>query len=151
MGALIGLLFGIGLLLAWQSGPRRRHRAPHRSSFVSRTDELLTRAGIEAVRPGQFYALIGTCGLVAFIASVAVSSSPTIAFAFAIFGGAAPVGIVRYRERRRMTELRDLWPEVVDNIASAVRAGMALPEAVAEIAVRGPESLRRPFQRFAID
>jgi tight adherence protein B len=59
--------------------------------------------------------------------------------------------MVRYRERRRTTELRELWPEVVDNIASAVRAGLALPEAVAEVGVRGPEALRRAFQRFAID
>ena len=27
-------------------------------------------------------------------------------------------------------ELRDLWPDVVDNLASAVRAGLALPEAL---------------------
>ena len=60
-----------------------------------------------------------------------MSGSPTIAIAFALFGAAAPTAIVRYRERRRTTELRELWPEVVDNIASAVRAGLALPEAVA--------------------
>jgi tight adherence protein B len=58
---------------------------------------------------------------------------------------------VRYRRRRRASELRDLWPEVVDNVASAVRAGMSLPEAMAEVGVRGPETLRRPFQRFAAD
>jgi tight adherence protein B len=151
MGALVGLLFGIGLLLAWQSGPRHRARERSRAGFVDRTQELLTRAGIESVRPAQLYALSTTCATVAFIAAVAVSGSPTIALAFAVFGAGGPISIVRYRERRRTTELRELWPEVVDNIASAVRAGMSLPEAVAEVGVRGPESLRRPFQRFAID
>jgi tight adherence protein B len=97
------------------------------------------------------YALSGTCTLVALVASIAVSGSPTIAIAFAIFAGAAPAAAVRYRERSRTTELRELWPEVVDNIASAVRAGLSLPEAVAEVAVRGPEALRRPFERFAVD
>jgi tight adherence protein B len=151
MGALVGLVFGIGVVLAWQSGPRRRPRRTEKSTLHSRTEDLLTRAGVESVRPLQFYVLCGTCALVAFVAAVAVSGSPTIAAAFAIFGGIAPVSVVRYRERRRTTELREIWPEVVDNIASAVRAGMALPEAVADLGVRGPEALRRPFQRFAID
>jgi tight adherence protein B len=71
--------------------------------------------------------------------------------AFSCFGAYAPVGLLRYRRRRRAIELRDLWPEVVDNIASGVRAGLSLPEALGEVGVRGPETLRRPFQRFASD
>ncbi|MFL6239493.1 MAG: type II secretion system F family protein [Actinomycetes bacterium] len=151
MGALVGLLFGIGVLLAWQSGSRRIERAGRRRSLSDHTQELLTRAGVESVRPAQFYALCATSAVVVFIASAAVSRSPTIALAFAVFAAVAPLTMVRYRERRRTTELRDVWPDVVDNIASGVRAGLALPEAVAEVATRGPEPLRRPFQRFAVD
>jgi tight adherence protein B len=40
---------------------------------------------------------------------------------------------------------------VVDNLASAVRAGMSLPEALAALATRGPEVLRAPFARFAAE
>jgi tight adherence protein B len=47
--------------------------------------------------------------------------------------------------------LRELWPEVVDNITSAVRAGMSLPESLAQVGQRGPEQLRRPFRRFGED
>jgi tight adherence protein B len=51
--------------------------------------------------------------------------------------------------RRRQGALRDMWPEAVDNLASAVRAGMSLPEGLAALAVRGPAELRPPFSRFA--
>lgn len=44
-----------------------------------------------------------------------------------------------------------MWPEAVDNLASAVRAGLSLPEALAQLGVRGPLELRRPFQRFGED
>jgi tight adherence protein B len=40
---------------------------------------------------------------------------------------------------------------VVDNLASAVRAGLDLPEAVSALAVRGPEPLRPAFTQFASD
>jgi tight adherence protein B len=82
---------------------------------------------------------------------LAISRSPTIALAFGLISGYAPIGLVRYRGRQRQQELRELWPEVVDNITSAIRAGMSLPEALAQIGVRGPEQLRRPFLRFGED
>lgn len=39
-----------------------------------------------------------------------------------------------------------LWPDVVDDLASAVRAGLSLPQAVAELCVSGPEVLRPAFE-----
>jgi tight adherence protein B len=39
----------------------------------------------------------------------------------------------------------------VDHLASGVRAGLSLPEAVAQLGHRGPVELREPFERFAHD
>jgi tight adherence protein B len=39
----------------------------------------------------------------------------------------------------------------VDNLASGVRAGLSLPEALTALGVRGPEQLRSPFRRFGED
>jgi tight adherence protein B len=52
---------------------------------------------------------------------------------------------------KRTADLREVWPEVVDNLASAVRAGLSLPEALAALSSRGPEVLRPPFARFAVE
>ena len=41
--------------------------------------------------------------------------------------------MVAGRARRRQRELAEVWPEAVDNLASAVRAGMSLPEALAAL------------------
>src|SRR5690606_12868404 len=71
--------------------------------------------------------------------------------AFGVFAGLTPTSLVRYRQRRRRAELRDLWPEAVDNLASAVRAGLSLPDAIIELGTRGPDELRRPFRRFGED
>jgi tight adherence protein B len=40
----------------------------------------------------------------------------------------------------------DVWPDVVDDLASAIRAGLSLPQAVIELCSSGPESLRPAFQ-----
>src|SRR3954467_15782070 len=58
---------------------------------------------------------------------------------------------VRRLAARRKADLREVWPEVVDNLASAVRAGLSLPEALSALSTRGPEVLRPPFVRFAAE
>ncbi len=40
----------------------------------------------------------------------------------------------------------DVWPDVVDDLASAIRAGLSLPQAVIELCSSGPEVLRLAFQ-----
>ncbi len=62
-----------------------------------------------------------------------------------------PVAILVGRAQRRQRELAEVWPEAVDNLASAVRAGMSLPEALIQLGHRGPEPLRDPFTAFAVD
>jgi tight adherence protein B len=40
----------------------------------------------------------------------------------------------------------NVWPDVVDDLASAIRAGLSLPHAVIELCNSGPEQLRPAFQ-----
>lgn len=149
MGALLGLGVGVGLLLCWSAfalpqGPRRPRRAV-------RTDELLARAGLGAVSSTSLWALCAVCALVAFLGAELLTRTPPVAVAFAVMAGSLPLVIVRGRARRRQQEFAEVWPDAVDDLASAVRAGLSLPEALGGLAVRGPEALREPFGQFALD
>ncbi|GCD90981.1 hypothetical protein NLS1_29870 [Nocardioides sp. LS1] len=80
-----------------------------------------------------------------------VSGTPPVAVAFGVMGAWLPVAIVSGRARRRQREFAEVWPEAVDNLASAVRAGLSLPDALAALGTRGPEPLREAFDEFALD
>lgn len=157
MGALIGLLAGVGLLLAWRSvtgeaRPLRHERRPGtRRGWQQRMTEELVQAGLGGVTPLRLVLVAAGCALVALLMAAAVSGSITIALAFAGFAGAGPFALVRHRRRQRQVELRALWPDAVDNLSSAIRAGMSLPEALAGLGQRGPEPLRGAFVQFAAD
>ena len=151
MGALVGLMLGVGLLLVWQSFTVPVGRRRDRPRGRDRLADLIAEAGIEAVTSRQL--LVSCVGAGTFVALAFLVASRTwpVALAFGVFAAYAPVALVRFRARQRRNELRELWPDAVDNLASAVRAGLSLPEALTQLGVRGPEPLRRPFQRFGED
>ncbi len=152
MGPLLGLLLGIGLLLVWQSGDRRPVRPPRTSpTWQQRTGELLVQAGIEGVSPVQLVGVSAGLGLVVGVLVLGTSQVPSLAVLFGAFAALLPLLLVRRRRAQRAGELREVWPEAVDNLASAVRAGLSLPEALTQLGARGPEQLRSAFRRFGED
>jgi tight adherence protein B len=152
MGALLGLTFAIGVLSIWTAATTPpRDAAPGRLGPAARLAAFTAPAGVGSLGAAG---LAGTCaglGLSTFLLMAGVSRSANIGVAFALGAVYAPVAVLRGRARRRRAAVRDLWPEVVDNLASAIRAGMSLPEAVTAIGDRGPEALREPFRRFGAD
>jgi tight adherence protein B len=150
VGAVLGLMLGLGLLLilrAFTTPPPVTTRSPR----PSRLTELLRAAGIENVTPAGLVSLCAACGVVASAIVLGVSRTPPVGLVFGLMAAYAPMAMVRSRVRRRRRELADVWPEAVDHLASAVRAGLSLPEALTQLGARGPEPLRAAFDGFGRD
>ncbi|WP_148570916.1 type II secretion system F family protein [Nocardioides caldifontis] len=148
MGVIVGLGVGLGLLLVWNAvttPPKERAPRP------SRLRLLLDGAGLPSTTVAQLVAVCAACGVLAFVAVLLVSRAAPVALVFGALAGYGPLSLVSGRARRRHGELAEVWPDAVDNLASAVRAGMSLPEAVGGLAERGPEPLREPFRTFAVE
>lgn len=152
MGPLVGLLFGLGCLLMWHSGGRRPVLpSTRRDTVTDRTRDLLAQAGIDGVSPRSLYGASAALALLVFVVVLGASQVPVIGLLFGGFAGLLPLLLVRRRRNQRTVELREVWPEAVDNLASGVRAGLSLPEALSQLGVRGPEQLRPSFRRFGED
>ena len=150
MAPLLGVLFGAGLFLIWWSAWEQPEPAKRRPR-PSRLEDLLRSAGIENV---SALGLVSTClGLAAFVSLIffAVTRSWPISACFGLFGGWLPMAVVRWRARKRTATLRQLWPDVVDHLRSAIRAGLSLPEALIQLGDKGPEELRHVFRDFGAD
>ncbi len=152
MSAVLGLTLGAGLLLVWMSfWPKEEGAARLKSGWYERTQDQLIRAGAPGVTP---WALVGTSiavGLVVALFATGASGSPVIGLAFAAISARGPFALVTARAAKRQASMRDVWPEAVDHLASGIRAGLSLPEALSQLGERGPEQLRAPFTAFAED
>lgn len=149
MGALLGLALGVGLVLICSAfvlplGPRRSRSAGYLS-------DLLARGGLPGVRPRVLLGVSALFGVLTFAAVQALSRTVPVAAVFSLMGFYLPLAVLRSRVRRRQREFAEVWPEVVDHLASGVRAGLGLAEALGDLGLRGPEPLRAAFSGFALD
>lgn len=150
MSAVVGLLAGLGLFLLWTacwSPPAR----PHRPGRQGRLERLLAQAGIAQVTPASLVASTAGLALLVLFLVYLLTGAPAIAACLGLFSAYLPFALVKMRARRRAAVMRELWPDVVDHLRSAIRAGLSLPEALVQLGAKGPEQLRGEFTAFAAD
>jgi tight adherence protein B len=147
-GAAAALAGAAGLLLAAVAltGPRRSDRPAD-----GRLSRLVARAGVGRLTPAAVVALALAAALVGGVVALAVSAVPVVGLLVAAAGATAPFVVLRRRADRRARELRRAWPDAIDVLTSGVRAGLALPDAVAALATGGPPPMRPAFARFAVE
>jgi tight adherence protein B len=146
LGLALGLALGAGLVLLGSPWlwPGSRARGPRVSAFARRASERLAQAGLERVGAGT----VAGVSLLLAIATAAVMLAllPVPALAAA---AAAAAALVTRRARTRRRAMLVVWPDAVDHLVSAVRSGLALPDAVMALAASGPVVTRAPFSEFA--
>jgi len=152
MSAVLGLALGAGLLLVWMSfWPSRATSERSPNGWHERTQDQLIRAGAPSVTPWALLGASAAVGIVVALFATGASGSPVIGLAFAGISSRGPFALVGARAAKRQASMRDVWPEAVDHLASGIRAGLSLPEALSQLGERGPERLREPFTAFAED
>ena len=107
--------------------------------------------GPRGVRPAQFVAASVGAGLVGGASALAIVGSTGVALVAMLATTAAPFAYYRSRGRARRAQRRRAWPDAIDLLAGAVRAGDTLPAALAVVADRGPEVLRSEFRAVVTD
>ena len=138
LGALVGLAGAVGLLLALAALTRPRSGRPRRARSTNRA-----RGGLTA--------LCVAAGLLGAITTLVLTAVPVAALIAGVTGAVAPLLWARRQAAREARVQRAAWPDAVDDLLSGVRAGLALPEAVAALAERGPAPLRPAFTSFAVE
>jgi tight adherence protein B len=118
-----------------------------RSARVSAIQDTLLQAGMK-FRAGNFLLLCILCGAVAGLASVLWTGNPAIAWAALVIGAFLPYSVVSYRRQKRFEKIEELFPEAIDTLARAVRAGHAFTTALEMIGNEVAEPLAGEFRKL---
>ncbi|MEP6623994.1 MAG: type II secretion system F family protein, partial [Acidimicrobiia bacterium] len=144
------LLLALGVFLLYD-GLTRTRVDKRRVSFADRSGSWLAAAGLADVSPSQFVLASIAAGLTAMVLAIVVVGSAGVALVAAFGGLVVPATYFRSRRRALRAARRREWPDAIELLAGAVRAGDTLPAAIGVVAERGPSSLRIVFRSMVTD
>lgn len=154
MSIVLGLMLGAGLLLVaapflWPRSAIRATSGPGRLQRATR--HRLAQAGLAGIPLGGVVLVSALAAVAAAALAFALVPVPVIALAAGVAGAALPWLVVSVRAASRRRAAKVLWPDAVDQLVSAVRSGLALPDAVMALAHSGPLLSREAFAGFEAD
>lgn len=151
MALVVGIMLGTGLLLIWWSFwhvPSERVERPERDT---RLRQLIARSGVERINPAGVIVASVVVGVLVFVVVAVLTRTIPIGVCFGLFASVLPTAILGWQAKKRQVLLRDVWPDAIDHLRSAIRAGLSLPEGLNQLAERGPVQLRPALQEFSND
>src|SRR5436309_15182333 len=118
-----------------------------RSARVSAIQKMLAQAGM-SLRAGNFLGLSALTGVVATFAAYALSKRVEIAWVAMLVGFVLPYSYASYRRSKRFEKFEELFPEAIDTLARAVRAGHAFTTALEMITDEVSEPVSGEFRQL---
>ncbi len=111
-------------------------------------EHLVFESGVD-VSPVTAFLMLVACGLLTGGAMFAYQGSVMFAVMLAAIGMLLPLGVMMILRSRRMREMREGMPYVVDLLSRAVRAGESVDQAIALIGSETKGMIGREFTRCA--
>lgn len=118
-----------------------------KSGRVTDIQKMLAQAGM-SLRAGNFLGISAAAGVVACIVAYELSNRIEIAWIALLVGFILPYSYASYRRNKRFEKFEELFPEAIDTLARAVRAGHAFTTAIEMISNEISEPLATEFRKL---
>jgi len=118
-----------------------------RSARVTDIQKMLAQAGM-SLRAGNFLGFSALAGVAATILAYALSKRIEVAWVALLVGFVLPYAYVSYRRNKRFEKFEELFPEAIDTLARAVRAGHAFTTALEMITDEVAEPVASEFRQL---
>ena len=118
-----------------------------RSARVTDIQKMLAQAGM-SIRAGNFLGLSALAGVAATFLAYALTKRAEVAWVAMLIGFALPYSYASYRRSKRFEKFEELFPEAIDTLARAVRAGHAFTTALEMITDEVAEPVSGEFRQL---
>ena len=115
------------------------------AGWARRLELLLVQADIK-IRLGSFVALILVLGLGVALAVDMLLARPFVGVGLGVGAGLLPLAYARHRKQKRTLRFEEQFPDALDMLTSALRAGLALTAAIQVVAEEAPDPVGKEFR-----
>ncbi len=121
------------------------HRLLLRWSWSGRLGQYIAQAGMK-IKLGKLFLFSGVLALGAYLVGYQLSHNQLVAAAASVGGALLPLGYVAFKRKRRLREFEKNFPEAIDLLGRAVRAGHAFTTGIEMISQELPEPVAGEFR-----
>jgi tight adherence protein B len=118
-----------------------------RSARVTDIQKMLAQAGM-TMRAGNFLGMSALAGVLATFVAYALSKRVEVAWIAMLVGFVLPYSYASFRRTKRFEKFEELFPEAIDTLARAVRAGHAFTTALEMITSEVAEPVSSEFRQL---
>lgn len=118
-----------------------------RSERINNLQNFLSQADMN-VRAGNMLLICALSGVALGIAAMYAGKSPVFGWFGLLLGGFLPYSYISYKRGKRFKKFEELFPEAIDTLARAVRAGHAFTTAIELIANEVNEPVASEFRKL---
>jgi tight adherence protein B len=118
-----------------------------RSSRVTEIQKMLTQGGL-SMRAGNFLGFSALAGVVACTVAYVLIKRVEVAWVALLVGFLLPYSYASYQRNKRFEKFEELFPEAIDTLARAVRAGHAFTTALEMITNEVAEPVAGEFRQL---
>ncbi len=119
-----------------------------RSNRAAELQKTLSQAGMGDMRAGNFLGLSAIAGVALTIITYLFSNRIDVAWVALIIGFVLPYSYVSVKKNKRFEKFEELFPEAIDTLARAVRAGHAFTTALEMITSEVAEPIAGEFRQL---
>src|SRR5438477_8133371 len=121
------------------------HQLLMKWSWSTKLQDYGTQAGM-TMKPAKLLLISAILGFAGYLVSLYFYPHFYLAFPVAIIAAIVPVGVVAFKRRRRLRKFEEHFPEALDLLGRAVRAGHAFTTGLEMIAKECPEPIAGEFR-----
>lgn len=118
-----------------------------RSARIADLQKMLAQAGVP-LRAGNFLGFSALAGIAATLIAYVLSKRAEVAWFALLVGFVMPYAYVSFKRSKRFEKFEELFPEAIDTLARAVRAGHAFTTALEMITNEVAEPISGEFRQL---
>ncbi|MGH9691137.1 MAG: type II secretion system F family protein [Candidatus Acidiferrales bacterium] len=121
------------------------NRIMMRLAWSKRLQDLITQAGIQT-KPGTLLLISGVTGLGSYVIVEMIKRQFSLSFLAAVVGAIIPLTVVSIQRSRRLGRFEQRFPETLDLLGRAVRAGHSFTAGLEMVSKESPEPVASEFR-----